>query len=563
MQFRILGPLQVEHEGRPLDLGRPKQRALLALLLVHAGHLVSTDRIVEDLWHGDPPTDASAAVQVQVSRLRQVLAAGGTDGGSPLLESRKPGYVLHVGGDDLDAARFERLVDDGRRATADARPEAAAARLTEALALWRGAALADFADEPFAVAEAARLEELRLTAWEERAEAELVLGHHAKLVAGLAQMAADNPLRERLWGQLMLALYRSGRQAESLRAFGQLRRNLGEELGISPSPAIQRLEEMVLLQKPELDWEPPERAHAAPSGRTRSRPVPLPFAGEVDDAGCPFVGRRDELDQLDAAWRSASEPGSGGGGSGGGGGGGGGTRLVLLAGEPGIGKTRLAMEAARAAHGQGAAVLVGHCDDGLAVPYQPFAEAMARAVRHLPAEDLAYLLGGRGGELVRLVPDLADLSPSVPVPLSSDPETDRYRLFEAIGHALSALARRAPVVLVLDDLHWATKPTLLLLRHVLTRVDPMPLLIVGTYRDTEVDGSHPLSDVLGERMAEVTRVRLGRLSEDDVRGFVEALDGEAPAGRLGPASPVAVRRLRRQRPLHAGDGAAPRRVRLR
>jgi predicted ATPase len=183
------------------------------------------------------------------------------------------------------------------------------------------------------------------------------------------------------------------------------------------------------------------------------------------------------------------------------------------------------MEAARAAHRQGAAVLVGHCDDGLAVPYQPFAEVMAKAVRHLPAADLASLLGGRGGELVRLVPDLAELSSTVPVPLSSDPETDRYRMFEATGHALSALARRAPVVLVLDDLHWATKPTLLLLRHLTTRVDPMPLLIVGTYRDTEVGESHPVTDVLGERMPDVTRIRLTGLGEDDVRGFVEALDG--------------------------------------
>ena len=183
------------------------------------------------------------------------------------------------------------------------------------------------------------------------------------------------------------------------------------------------------------------------------------------------------------------------------------------------------MEAARAAHSHGAAVLVGHCDDGLAVPYQPFAEAMAKAVRQLPAEDLAPLLGGRGGELVRLVPDLAELSSTVPVPLSSDPETDRYRMFEATGHALSALARRAPVVLVLDDLHWATKPTLLLLRHVTTRVEPMPLLIVGTYRDTEVGESHPVTDVLGERMADVTRIRLTGLGEDDVRGFVEALNG--------------------------------------
>ena len=522
MQFRVLGPLEVEHDGRAVDLGRPKQRALLAILLIHANHLVPADRIVEDLWPGDLPADPSAALQVQVSRLRQVLAGCGCDA-QAVLESRRPGYVLHLADGDLDAARFERLVEEGRRAVADGRVEEGAARLAAGLALWRGGVLDDFAGEPFALGEAARLEELRAAAAEDWVDAELRLGHHATVVGEIRRLADANPLRERPWAQLMLALYRSDRQAEALRAYGELRHNLAEELGIDPSPALQRLEEMVLLQKVELDWHPAEDAPPAPADGDRGvadaavdavRGVGTVHRPSVADDrdGLPFVGRQAELDVVGEAWRAALASGPG---------------LVLLAGEPGIGKSRLAMEHARRAHEEGAGVLLGRCDEDLAVPYQPFAEAMERAVRQLHPAELAGLLGRRGGELVRLLPDLADLAPAVAAPWSSDPETERFRLFDAVGRALATLSRHAPLVLVLDDLHWATAPTLLLLRHLVTRLEPMPVLVVGTYRHTEVDDRHPLAEVLGEagRLPNVTRIVLGGLDEEAVHGFVRAVVG--------------------------------------
>jgi len=511
VDWRILGPLEVVHEGRALDLGRPKQRALLAMLLLAPGKVVSADRLVEDLWDGVPPADAAGALQVQVSRLRQVLGAG-------VLESRRPGYLLHVDPDDVDAARFERFAQRGAALLAAGETGPASAALAAALGLWRGPALAEFADRPFAMAEAARLEELRLAASESWLDAELGLGHHAAVVGEARRLAEANPLRERLWGQLMVALYRSGRQAEALRAYGALRTNLSDELGIPPAPALQRLEEAVLLQKAELDWEPPRRATTDATGRRR--PDRLPFPVEAEGEGLPFVGRAAELAELDSARSAAVTAGP---------------RLVLLAGEPGVGKTRLALEAARAAYAGGATVLVGHCDEDLAAPYQPFAEAIGWAARRLAPGALAGALGGAGAELVRLVPDLAELLPGLPAPLGTDPETGRYRMFDAVGRFLATLAASSPVVLLLDDLHWATAPTLLLLRHLVARGEPMPLLVLGTYRDTEVDDGHPFAQVLGEpgRLRGATRLPVGGLDPAAVQGLVEAVLG--PDSELAPS----------------------------
>jgi len=516
VRFGILGPLEVGEGGRPLDLGRPKQRALLANLLIHANAVVSVDKLVDDLWAGEPPDDPSAALQVQISRLRRVL-------GRTAVESRKPGYVLHVGPGELDAERFETLTGQAGAAAAGGRPGRALALLDDALALWRGRALAEFADEPWAMAEAARLEELRLTATEARVDAELALGRHASLVGRLRQLVGEHELRERLWGQLMLALYRCGRQAEALRAYGELRHRLGEELGIDPSPTLQRLEEAVLLQAPELDWSPPPEAAAPATGAAAAAAGAFPFP----TAG-PFVGRQAELDALQGEWAAAVA---------------GGPRLVLVAGEPGVGKTRLSLELARSVHGEGARVLVGHCDEELAVPYQPFAEALARALPTLGADELEACLAGRAGELVRLVPELADLVDDLPAPVPSDPETERYRLFEAVARTLAALSRQAPALVVLDDLHWAAKPTVLLLRHLVMRTESMPLLVLGTYRDTEAPG--PLELVRDSER--VRRLPLSGLDEAAVREFVGALAGE----RLGTVEEGLARSI------HAGTAGNP------
>ena len=219
MEFRILGPLEVRDADHEVPLGGPRQRALLAILLTHANEVVSRDRLIDELWGKEPPETAGNILQGYISHLRKAV-------GQDAIVTRAPGYLVRLEPDRLDLHRFERLVERAR----DAEPGEAAALLREALALWRGPALADFAYEPFAQAEAARLEELRLAAIERRIEADLALGRHADLVAELEALVAKHPLRERLRAQLMQALYRSGRQAEALDAYQGARRALVDEL---------------------------------------------------------------------------------------------------------------------------------------------------------------------------------------------------------------------------------------------------------------------------------------------------------------------------------------------
>ena len=257
MEFRILGPLEVRSEGRELSLGGAKQRALLAVLLLHANEVVSTDRLVDELWGDRPPATASKAVQVYVSQLRKSLRARHGQGEEePILVTRSPGYMIRVAAGQLDADCFEELVDQGRQELAARRARRAAQVLLEALALWRGPALADFASDGFAQSEIARLEEARISAVEERIEADLALGRHSELVGELESLVAAHPLRERFRGQLMLALYRCGRQAEALETYREARRLLVDELGLEPSQALQRLEKAILVQDPALAVEP-------------------------------------------------------------------------------------------------------------------------------------------------------------------------------------------------------------------------------------------------------------------------------------------------------------------
>jgi YVTN family beta-propeller protein len=253
MEFRILGPVTVCENGRELALGGARQRALLAILILHANEVVSTDRLIDDLWGDRPPATAAKVVQVYVSQLRKALRTGRPGARDGVLLTKAPGYVLRIGPGELDADRFELLVDEGRRALGEGAPELAAQKLVAGLTLWRGPPLADFSFDAFAQSDIARLEEVRLTALEERIEADLVLGRHAEVVAEIEALVAVHPLRERLRGQLMRALYGSGRQAEALSAYADARRSLVDDLGLEPGPELQELERAILCQDPRLD----------------------------------------------------------------------------------------------------------------------------------------------------------------------------------------------------------------------------------------------------------------------------------------------------------------------
>ena len=244
MDFRILGPLEVADGDAVVPLAGVKQRALLALLLLNANQVVSSDRLVEELWTGQSPEAGRAALQVRVSQLRKALG----DGGAALI-TRPPGYLVRVGRDELDLHRFERLVSEADQGE----PAAAATMLREALGLWRGSPLADLGYEAFAQPAIRRLEELYVAAFEKRIDADLACGRHADLVAELESLVGEHPLRERLRTQLMLALYRCGRQADALAVYQATRRALVEELGIEPTPPLRELEQAILRQDRSLD----------------------------------------------------------------------------------------------------------------------------------------------------------------------------------------------------------------------------------------------------------------------------------------------------------------------
>jgi DNA-binding SARP family transcriptional activator len=271
VEFRILGPLEVVEEGRPLTLGGPRQRALLAILLTRANEVVSNDHLIDELWGARPPRTAANALQYHVSQLRKTLGA------SDAIVTREPGYLIRVAPHELDLLRFEQLVEEARRAPANE----AARLLHDALNLWRGRALADLMSEPFAQAEILRLEELRLAALELRIETDLALGRHRELVGELEVLVHEHPLRERPRAQLMLALYRSGRQAEALDLYREGRRLLVGELGIEPSVELQELEKAILRHDPEL-----------------SSPGPAATTPAHRKAIVVVTGDADELDEL-------------------------------------------------------------------------------------------------------------------------------------------------------------------------------------------------------------------------------------------------------------------------
>src|SRR5829696_1241455 len=280
----MLGPLEVLDEGHRVALGGSKQRSLLALLLVHANETLGTDHLVDELWGERPPANAAKTVQMQISRLRKALAGEPGDVAASPLMTRERGYELRIDPDRLDSQRFELLVGQGRDELAGGNPEGVVSTLERALSLWRGAALGELGYEPFAQREIARLDDLRVAALEQLIEAKLQLGGHAEVVGQLEALISDHPYRERLRAQLMLALYRSDRQADALQAYQEARRTLVEELGIEPGERLRELERAVLAQDSQLHLP------------VKHDPAAAKPTGDPPSSG--FVGRERELAEL-------------------------------------------------------------------------------------------------------------------------------------------------------------------------------------------------------------------------------------------------------------------------
>jgi DNA-binding SARP family transcriptional activator/DNA-binding GntR family transcriptional regulator len=487
-EFRILGPLEVADGGGALPLTGGKARALLARLLLDANRTVSVDAIVDSLWGQDNvPASAIKMVHVYVSQLRKVLPAG-------VLRTRAPGYVLEVEPGAVDLVQFTQLRGEGRAALADGDAHEAAERLRAALALWRGTALAEFTD-PFAAAQAAHLEELRIACVEDRIEADLALGRHSDLVGELRLLVAGHPLRERLRCQLMLALYRAGRQAEALAVYHEFRKTLQDELGIEPSPALNARQHQVLTQDPALDLA---------AGDSRSASVPAGDAQRRGGRADGVVGRAAELERLECAF-DAAVAGRG--------------RTALVVGPAGIGKTILATELSRRARSRGARVLTGRGIDlvGAGLPYLPFVEAF----RPLCKSSMLDEVRGELLELPRLHPDLADGTPLAP---HGDGAQSRMRLFAEVLAVLDHLSRNAPVVLVLEDLHWADGSTLELVAYLAHAVQERRVLVVATYRTDAIAPAHEL-----HRLGAALRrgrtsavVELGPLGSEEIEAVVTA-----------------------------------------
>jgi len=699
IKYAILGPVELCDGERRVAVGGPRQSALLALLLINANRALSRDRLIDALWGSLGSPGAVKRLHVAIARLRRSLDGEGVRGES-VLRTVAGGYLLVVRPGELDAEVFQTRVEEGRRALEAGEVAHAREVLGEALELWRGPALAAVAYAEFAQREIRRLEELRLSVHEARVDAELRLGGHGGLIGELEALVAAHPGRERLAAQLMLALYRGGRQGDALDVYARTRAYLSGELGLEPGPALHGLQAEILAQSPALqrvsdepgrvaaaDTPAREQVEALPTGvvtflltdvegstrlweadadamaaalefhdglietlvarrggrllkekgegdatlsvfqraseavacaaelqralvtaswpsrldlrvrialhsgeaherdgdyfgpavnraaRLRSfaaggvtvlsqttvelvrdrlpqelalvdvgrhelrglsraerifelrttaglsaggagavaEPVMLALPRSLHPpASYPFVGRGAELEGLRERWRQVC---------------GGERAAVVIGGEAGIGKTRLASELARAVHEQGALVLYGRCDEGLAVPYQPFVEALRPYARAVGLDRLRAELGHLAPELGRLLPELAGLGE----PVRADPESERFALFEAVAALIDAMTRERRMLLVLDDVHWAATPTLMLLRHLIRSERPLGALLVCTYRETELDLGQPLGQVLADlhRDAGVQLLSIGGLGEQAIATLLEAAVGHA------------------------------------
>ncbi len=486
MKFAILSHLEVTRDGVPVDLGTPKARALLAALVLARPHAVSVDSLIAQLWGEHPPASVMTTLQAYVSGLRRALEPDRKPRQpATVLLTRAPGYALDLTPRSVDADVFESVITgvDARRdslagLTAESL-EQVDADLADALSLWRGEAYADLGDA--AAAERSRLDELRVLGEELRLEVSTALGRHTAVAAAAEALITRYPLRESLWRIRALALARCGRQADALAVIDDLRRVLDEELGLLPGPAIRELQSAILQQDSSIAWDRP--ASAVPQAATRPDRAPAPPAADAVPAlPWPTAGRAAELAELSSAWQRSVA---------------GSTEFVVISGEAGIGKTRLVTETALTAAREGALVGWARCsqDDG-APPLWPWAQILTRWGRDLPT-------------------------------ITAGAHTDEgaaFRLRERIVAEVLAESSRRPVLIAIDDLHWADPSTLRVLQLLGEISGDSQLMVLLTWRG--VDGTVPLAELsesLGRRHA--TRIPLDGLDSDAVAEVMHSVAG--------------------------------------
>jgi DNA-binding SARP family transcriptional activator/tetratricopeptide (TPR) repeat protein len=512
VEFRLLGNLEVAIEGRHVDVGGAQPRTVLAMLLVAGGRVVPAEAIIEALWGHEPPDSAAGTLQSYVSRLRRVLVPGGARGeAAKVLAWDPPGYKLVVAAEALDAHRFEALADQGRARLLAGDPGGGRSLLDEALGLWRGPALLEFAHLDFAWGFAARLEERKLVATEDRIDADLRLGRPAAVVGELGELVAANPLREQLRHHLALALYRSGRQAEALRVLDDARSTLRDQLGLDPGRPLVDLESAILSHDPALDLPgeaPLAVGHAAESPPVARPPASVPAGGRAPApppaepgvgrraAGAGLVGREVELRQAVAALDEAHAA----------------ARVVLVEGEPGIGKTRLIEEVAAQASARGMAVLWGRAYEGGATPaFWPWLPPLRALVAQL-------------GPDTEVAPELASLASASGAGSGiAVTERGRFQLFDAVTGLIAQASAARPLMFVLDDLQWADTASLELLTFVAGQLVRYPVLLACSVRQLEIGRNDAVVEALAtlSRAPATRRIFLRGLSGTETAELVE------------------------------------------
>lgn len=483
VQFRVLGRVAVTAGGDDVRIPGRRERAVLATLLAARRTVVSVDRLIEDVWGDGASATAAGSLQVAVSRLRSLIEPGRAPRQEPkVLVSSGAGYALLAPPDDVDAERFATLVDEAHAALEVGEPERTLRLCQEARDLWSGAPFADVLDSDLVTAERSRLEDLRLTSLELGAEALLALGRHALATGELEGLVAAHPFRERLWGLHALALYRSGRQADALDVLRRARRVLADELGVDPSPALRELEAGLLAQDGHLE---------GPSGRA---PVPARRGAAPTRRRDAVIGRRSALTALDSALEDVLAGVSG--------------RVVLVSGEPGIGKTRVVTQLARTAEERRARVLWGRCHEADVSPaYWPWVPVVRE------------LAGPRPADAVRALLSPAEAS------MSSDASSAALRTYDAVTRLVAHAARESPVVVVLEDVHWADAASLQLLAYAAEALADAPVLLVATSRLVADPPESLRACFAALARQSATRIALSGLVAAEVQALVGQLTG--------------------------------------